>query len=84
MRPSSITGTRMDTMMMMPPIVGTPFFCVPKGSMEASRWVSEMFRRFMNLMKRSPNHAEMMSERISVSNDLNEIYCQRCDPGMSN
>ncbi len=60
-------------MMMMPPIVGTPFFFSPKGSMLASRAVSDMLCRFMNLMKCSPNHAEISSERISVSSARNEM-----------
>jgi hypothetical protein len=41
--------------------------------MLASRCTSEILRRFMNLMNRSPNHAEMMSERMSASSDLNEM-----------
>ena len=74
MRPNSSTGTSMETMMMMPPIVGTPFFWVPKGSMEASRAVSDIFFRFINLMKCSPNHAEMRSEKMSVSSARNDMY----------
>ena len=84
MRPNSTTGTRMAKIMMIPPIVGTPFLAVPNGSMEASRCVSEMFLRFMYLMNRSPNHAEMTSERINVSNARNEMYCQRWEPGTLN
>ena len=83
MRPNSSTGMRMDTMMMMPPMVGTPFFSVPNGSMAASRAVSEMFRRFMYLMKCSPNQAEIISERMSVSSERKEMYDQRCEPGIS-
>ncbi len=59
--------------MMMPPIVGTPFFCTPKGSMLLSRSVSEMLRRFMNRMKWAPNHAERRSEMTSVSRALKEM-----------
>ena len=71
--PKSSTGTRMATMMMMPPMVGTPFFSTPKGSMEASRCTSEIFRRCIYLMNFSPNHAEMTSERMRVNSDRNEI-----------
>ena len=69
-------------MMMIPPIVGTPFFSMPKGSMLASRAVSEMLRRFIHLMKYSPNHAEMTSDKISASRARNEMYDQMCAPGM--
>ena len=74
---------RMLTMMMIPPIEGTPFFSVPKGSIDASRAVSVMRLRFMYLMKRSPNHAEMSRERMRVSNERNEMYDQICAPGIS-
>ena len=82
-RPSSSTGMRMATMIIMPPIVGTPFFSTPNGSMLASRCTSEMLRRFMYFMKRSPNHAEITKDSMSVSSDLNEMYAQMCEPGMS-
>ena len=72
-RPKSSAGTRIDTMMMMPPMVGTPFLAIPKGSMEASRAVSEMFLRFIYLMNFSPNHAEMSSDRMSASSARKEI-----------
>jgi len=36
------------------------------------------------LMNFSPNHAEMMSESISVRSALNDTYDQTCAPGMSN
>ena len=68
----------------MPPMVGTPFFFSPNGSMLGSRDVSAMFLRFMYLMKCSPNQAEMISARIRVSKARKEIYDQRCDPGISN
>ena len=61
---------------MIPPMVGTPFFSTPKGSMLASRAVSEMLRRFIHLMKYSPNHAEMSSDMISANSERNEIYDQ--------
>ena len=83
MRPSSNTGTKILTAMMMPPIVGTPIFFSPNGSMLRSRAVSEILCRFMYLMKRSPNHAEISSERISVSNERNEMYIHMREPGMS-
>ena len=68
---------------MMPPMVGTPFFSTPKGSMLGSRCTSEMFLRFMYLIKCSPTHADSSRESISVSSALNEIYDQMCAPGMS-
>ena len=83
-RPKSRTGTRMATMMMMPPIVGTPFFSTPNGSIFGSRAVSEMLRRFIHLMKCSPNHAEMSNERISAKMARKEIYDQICAPGILN
>ena len=69
-----MTGTRMATMMMMPPMVGTPFFSTPNGSMLASRCTSEMFLLFMYLINFSPNHAEMTSESIRARSDLKEMY----------
>ena len=63
MRPNSKAGTRMLTMMMMPPIVGTPFFSMPNGSTSLGRTVSKILRRFIHLMKYSPNHAEITSDR---------------------
>ena len=70
-------------MMMMPPMVGTPFFSTPKGSMATSRAVSEMLRRFIHLMKCSPNHADRRSDRISANRERKEIYDQMWTPGMS-
>ena len=69
-------------MMMMPPMVGTPFFSTPNGSMLTSRAVSEMLRRFIHLMKYSPNHAEISSDMMSASSERNEMYDQMCAPGM--
>ena len=77
------TGIRMATMMMIPPIVGTPFFSTPNGSMLTSRAVSDMLRRFIHLMKYSPNHADIISERISANSERKEIYDQMCAPGIS-
>ena len=70
--------------MMMPPIVGTPFFSTPKGSMLASRCTSEMLRRFIYLINFSPNHAEMISERMSAKSERNDMYDQICAPVMPN
>ena len=47
MRPKRSTGTMMETKMMMPPMVGTPFFFSPKGSMDASRCTSVNFFFFI-------------------------------------
>ena len=63
-------------MMMIPPIEGTPFFSTPNGSMETSRAVSEMLRRFIHLMKYSPNHAEIISDKMSANSERKEIYDQ--------
>ena len=46
-------------MTMSPPMVGTPFFATLKGSVFSSRWVSEMWWRFMKLMKELPNQMEV-------------------------
>ena len=72
-RHSSSTGMRMLTMMMMPPIVGTPFFSTPKGSILGSRSVSKIFLRFIHLMNFSPNQAERSSDMMSVSSARNEM-----------
>ena len=74
----------METMMMMPPMVGTPFLAVPNGSMVSSRCVSEMFLRFMNLMNLSPNQADMISASISASSARNEMYPHTWEPGIPN
>ena len=58
---------RILTMMIIPPIVGTPFFSTPKGSMLGSRSVSKIFLRFIHLMNFSPNHAEINKARMSVN-----------------
>ena len=68
-----MTGTRMLTMMMIPPIVGTPFFSTPKGSILGSRSVSKIFLRFIHLMNLSPNHAEISKARMSVSRARKEM-----------
>jgi hypothetical protein len=60
-------------MMIIPPIVGTPFFSTPNGSILGSRSVSKIFLRFIHLMKNSPNQAEIISERISVRSERNDI-----------
>ena len=73
MRPSSSTGTRMATMMMMPPIDGTPIFFTPKGSILASRWVSVICLLFRYLINFSPNHADITSARMSASSARNEM-----------
>ena len=83
MRHNNSTGTSMETMMMMPPMVGTPFLFTPKGSIFGSRSVSKIFFFFIHLMNHSPNHADIINARISVSIDLKEMYDHRCEPGMS-
>ena len=83
-RAKSSTGISSDTMMMMPPIVGTPFFSTPNGSTAGSRSVSKIFLRRMNLMKYSPNHAEMSSAKINANSERNEMYDQRCAPETPN
>ena len=60
-------------MIIIPPIDGTPIFLTPKGSIEASRWVSVICFRFKNLMNLSPNHAEIINEKISANKALKEI-----------
>ena len=83
-RPNNKTGTKMATMMMIPPIVGTPFFSIPNGSILGSRAVSAILRRFIHLMKYSPNHADIISDRISANSARKEMYDQMCAPGMLN
>ena len=51
--------------------------------MFGSRAVSLMLRRFIHLMKYSPNHADMSSDKMSASSERNEMYDQMCAPGMS-
>ena len=63
----------MLTMMITPPIEGTPIFLTPKGSILASRCVSVICLLFKYLMNFSPNHAEMISERIRASNARKEM-----------
>ena len=72
-RPSSNTGMRIETMMMMPPIEGTPIFFTPNGSIEASRCVSVICLLLRYLMNFSPNQAEITSDRMSANSDLNEM-----------
>ena len=74
----------MATMMMMPPIDGTLIFCTPNGSILASRCVSLMFRRFIHLMKYSPNQAEITKARISANSERNEMYDHIPVPGRPN
>ena len=64
---------RMATIMMMPPIEGTPFFSTPKGSILISRAVSPMLRRFIVLMKYSPNTIEMTKASINASRERKEM-----------
>ena len=54
------------TMIMMPPMVGTPFFSTPYGSILASRCSSLRLRAFIHLMNHSPNQAEIMRESTNV------------------
>ena len=57
-------GTNIATMIMIPPMVGTPFFCVLNGSVASSRCVSEIWCLFRNLIKYSPNHTDMSSDAM--------------------
>jgi hypothetical protein len=63
----------MATMMMTPPIEGTPTLFTPKGSMETSRCVSMMLRRCSILMKYSPKMVEMVKAKMMASNALNDM-----------
>ena len=64
---------RMATMMMRPPIEGTPTFCTPKGSIFASRCVSVICFRFSRWMKRSPQMLEMSSARMTAISARNDV-----------
>lgn len=63
---------RMATMMMMPPIVGTPTLFVLNGSMLASRCVSEICFRFSREMKYWPKIAEMSRARMMAISERND------------
>lgn len=64
---------RMETMMMTPPIDGTPIFLTPNGSILASRCVSVICLLFKNLMNFSPNQAEIMSDRMRANSARKEM-----------
>ena len=72
-RPRSRQGTRVATMMMMPPIVGTPFFSTPYGSMLASRCASLALCLRIQRTKYSPNHMEIMRLRTNVRTARKEM-----------
>jgi len=64
----------MATMMMTPPMDGTPFFSTPKGSMLASRCVSVICFLFKSLIKYSPKMAEISKANITAISDRNDTY----------
>ena len=72
------------TMIMIPPMVGTPVLFTLNGSIDASRCVSVICLRFSKLMKYSPNIAEISSERITAINALNDTYPNMRAPGKLN
>ena len=82
--PSNSTGTSMATMMMMPPMLGTPIFLTPKGSMLASRCTSVICFRLRYLINFSPNHADITNDNIMANSALNEMYPQMWAPDMPN
>ena len=61
------------TMMMTPPIEGTPTLFTPKGSILASRCVSVICFRLSRLMKRSPQMLEMSNARITAISERNDV-----------
>ena len=64
---------RMATMMMMPPIEGTPTLLTPNGSIFASRCVSVICFRFSRWMKRSPQMLEMSNARMTAISERNDV-----------
>ena len=62
----------MATMMMMPPMVGTPTLPVLKGSMLASRCSSEICLRFSRVMKYCPKMEEMSNARMMAMSERND------------
>ena len=75
--PNNRQGTTVAMMIIKPPIVGTPLFSTPYGSMFALRWASLIPCLFIHLIKYSPNHTEMINESTNVRSARNEIYDQR-------
>ena len=63
----------MATMMMTPPIDGTPILFTPKGSILASRCVSVICLPLRYLMNFSPNHADITNASINASSERNEM-----------
>ena len=63
---------RIATIIIIPPIVGTPTFFTLKGSIDASRWVSVICLRLSRLMKYSPKIAEINSDKMIAINERNE------------
>jgi hypothetical protein len=55
------------TMMMMPPMVGTPFLPVLKGSVVASRCTSTRLARFILLMNQFPKPVEMSNPKMRAA-----------------
>ena len=60
------------TIIIIPPIVGTPTFFTLKGSIDASRWVSVICLRLSRLMKYSPKIAEINNDKMIAINERNE------------
>ena len=70
--PKSRHGISIATMIIIPPIVGTPFLFTLKGSIEASLCTSVICFFLSLLMKNSPKIAEIRSDRITAIKALNE------------
>jgi len=62
----------MATIMMIPPIVGTPTLLTLNGSMDASRCVSVICFLFSILMKYSPKIAEISRAKMIAINERND------------
>ena len=77
---SSSTGTRMEAMMMMPPMVGVPFFC-NCPSRPRSRMVSPIWAFCNFLMTLLPIINEMKSDSTMAKAALKDMYWNIPAPG---
>ncbi len=78
----SNSGRRMEMMMMTPPMVGVPFFCIWPSSPRL-RTSSPTCIRCSRRMILCPNARAISSEIAKVSPARKEMYPSRCFPGKS-
>jgi hypothetical protein len=80
--PNSSTGTTTARMIIMPPIVGVPFFC-NCPSKPRSRMSSPICLRRSMFIMRLPKTMAISSDRIMAAAERNEMYWNIPMPGRS-